>query len=105
MALSIRPPKAKGALDSVLIQRQTPGQSSDDIINLLPGVSSQNNNPFGSAGGTLSIRGFDFRRRRRARSDQIVARRAAHQGRHSLDRLAPDALPTEQAHLSPRERR
>src|SRR3546814_12779061 len=26
---------------------------------MLPGVSFQNNDPFGSAGGTLTIRGFD----------------------------------------------
>ncbi len=51
--------KAKAVLSQDVIQRQTPGQSVNDIINLLPGVSFQNNDPFGSAGGTMTIRGFD----------------------------------------------
>ena len=51
--------KARGVLNQEVIERQIPGQSVNDIINLLPGVSFQNNDPFGSAGGTMYIRGFD----------------------------------------------
>jgi iron complex outermembrane recepter protein len=51
--------KAKAVLTQEFIERQVPGQSVNDIINQLPGVSFQNNDPFGSAGGKLSIRGFD----------------------------------------------
>ncbi len=51
--------KAKAVLTQEFIQTQNPGQTVDDIINMLPGVSFQNNDPFGSAGGTLTIRGFD----------------------------------------------
>lgn len=51
--------KAKQVLTQEIIQTQVPGQSVNDIINLMPGVSFQNNDPFGSAGGTLTIRGFD----------------------------------------------
>lgn len=51
--------KAKQVLDQSLISRQAPGQTVNDIINLVPGVSFQNNDPFGSAGGKLNIRGFD----------------------------------------------
>ena len=51
--------KAKGVLTQDVIDHQTPGQSVNDLINLLPGVSFQNNDPFGSAGGTMTIRGFD----------------------------------------------
>jgi len=51
--------KAKGVLTQEIIERQVPGQSVNDLINLLPGVSFQNNDPFGSAGGTMTIRGFD----------------------------------------------
>ncbi|UZK65808.1 TonB-dependent receptor [Sphingomonas sp. M1-B02] len=50
--------KAKGVLTSEFIQRQAPGQSINDVINQLPGVSFQNNDPFGSSGGTMTIRGF-----------------------------------------------
>ncbi|MBS0481957.1 MAG: TonB-dependent receptor [Proteobacteria bacterium] len=51
--------KAKQVLDQAIIGRQTPGQTINDTINLVPGVSFQNNDPFGSAGGKLFIRGFD----------------------------------------------
>lgn len=51
--------KAKAVLTQEFIERQVPGQSVNDIINQLPGVSFQNNDGFGSAGGKLSIRGFD----------------------------------------------
>jgi iron complex outermembrane receptor protein len=52
-------PKAKQVLDQTIIAHQAPGQSINDIINLVPGVSFQNNDPFGSSGGVLYIRGFD----------------------------------------------
>jgi iron complex outermembrane receptor protein len=51
--------KAKQVLTAEMIQRQAPGQTVNDIINLVPGVSFQNNDPFGSAGGKMTIRGFD----------------------------------------------
>lgn len=54
--------KAKAVLTNEFINRQAPGQSINDVINQLPGVSFQNNDPFGSAGGTLTIRGFDSSR-------------------------------------------
>jgi len=51
--------KARQVLTEEFIRHQTPGQTINDIINMVPGVSFQNNDPFGSAGGTLNIRGFD----------------------------------------------
>ncbi|MES2045044.1 MAG: TonB-dependent receptor [Pseudomonadota bacterium] len=54
--------KARGVLSQEFIAKQTPGNSILDTINMLPGVSFQNNDPFGSAGGTLTIRGFDSSR-------------------------------------------
>ena len=51
--------KAKVVLTQEFIERQSPGQTVNDLINQLPGVSFQNNDPFGSAGGKMSIRGFD----------------------------------------------
>jgi iron complex outermembrane receptor protein len=50
--------KAKAALTSEVIGRQNPGQTILDTINLIPGVSFQNNDAYGSSGGTLNIRGF-----------------------------------------------
>ena len=52
-------PKTREVLTSQFIQHQTPGQTINDIINLLPGVSFQNNDGYGGAGGFLTIRGFD----------------------------------------------
>lgn len=54
--------KSRGVLTSEFIQRQAPGQSVNDLINQLPGVSYANNDPFGSSGGSLNIRGFDASR-------------------------------------------
>jgi iron complex outermembrane receptor protein len=54
--------KARGVLSQEFIAKQTPGNTILDTINMLPGVSFQNNDPFGSAGGTLTIRGFDSSR-------------------------------------------
>ncbi len=50
--------KAKAVLTQEIIENQNPGQSILDTINLIPGVSFQNNDAYGSSGGTLNIRGF-----------------------------------------------
>jgi iron complex outermembrane receptor protein len=55
-------PKAKVVLTQQAISRQSPGQTILDTINQVPGVSFQNNDAYGSAGGTLTIRGFDSSR-------------------------------------------
>lgn len=49
--------KAKGVIAQELIGRQGTNTILN-TINLIPGVSFQNNDPYGSAGGTLNIRGF-----------------------------------------------
>ena len=54
--------KAKAVLTQEIISRSSPGQSILDTINLVPGVSFQNNDAYGSSGGTLNIRGFDASR-------------------------------------------
>ncbi|MBV2146997.1 TonB-dependent receptor [Sphingobium sp. AS12] len=51
-------PKAKVVLGQEIIQAQRPGQSVNEIINLVPGVSFTNNDPWGSSGGNFTIRGF-----------------------------------------------
>ena len=50
--------KAKAVLTQENIQHQNPGQTILDTINQIPGVSFQNNDAYGSSGGTLNIRGF-----------------------------------------------
>ncbi len=54
--------KPKAVLTQEIIARQNPGQTILDTINLVPGVSFQNNDAYGSSGGTLNIRGFDSSR-------------------------------------------
>jgi iron complex outermembrane receptor protein len=54
--------KAKQVLGEEIIRRQRPGQTVNDIVNLVPGVSFQNNDPWGSSGGGFTIRGFGHRR-------------------------------------------
>ncbi|HWU91857.1 MAG TPA: TonB-dependent receptor [Sphingomicrobium sp.] len=60
----VAPPgvKTRGVLTQEFIAKQRPGQSIDETINMLPGVAFQNNDPYGSSGGTLTIRGFDASR-------------------------------------------
>ena len=55
-------PKAKAVLTSEALERAAPGQTVLDTINQIPGVSFQNNDAYGSAGGTLNVRGFDSSR-------------------------------------------
>jgi len=50
--------KSKAVLTAENIERQNPGQTILDTINQIPGVSFQNNDAYGSSGGTLNIRGF-----------------------------------------------
>ncbi|MBJ7444322.1 MAG: TonB-dependent receptor [Sphingobium sp.] len=50
--------KAKGVITQELIAKQGSGNTILNAINLIPGVSFQNNDPYGSAGGQLNIRGF-----------------------------------------------
>ncbi|MDB5701720.1 MAG: TonB-dependent receptor [Sphingomonadales bacterium] len=52
-------PKAKVLITSELIQHQRIGQSINEVLNLVPGVSFTNNDPWGSSGGSFSIRGFN----------------------------------------------
>ncbi|TAJ72870.1 MAG: TonB-dependent receptor [Phenylobacterium sp.] len=57
-----REPKSRASITEEFISRQAPGQSVLDTINLLPGVNFTNNDAFGSAGGDITIRGFDGQR-------------------------------------------
>ena len=54
--------KARQVLTQKFIENQRAGQTIDDTINQMPGVSFQNNDPYGSSGGTLTIHGFDASR-------------------------------------------
>ncbi len=54
--------KARGVLTQEFIARQSPGQSILNAINVLPGVNFVNNDPYGSSGGNVRIRGFDGNR-------------------------------------------
>jgi len=55
-------PKSRATITEEFITRQAPGQTILDSINLLPGVNFNNNDAFGSAGGDVTIRGFDSQR-------------------------------------------
>jgi len=55
-------PKAKAVLTQEFISRSAPGQTILDTINVIPGVSFQNQDAYGNSGGTLTVRGFDSTR-------------------------------------------
>jgi len=50
--------KAKQVLTAEAIQRNNPGQTILDSINVVPGVTFTNNDAYGGSGGQLTIRGF-----------------------------------------------
>jgi len=55
-------PKSRASITEAFIGTQAAGQTILNSINLLPGVNFTNNDAFGSAGGDLTIRGFDAAR-------------------------------------------
>jgi iron complex outermembrane recepter protein len=54
--------KAKGLITQELIQKQSPGQTILNVVNLIPSVNFTNSDPYGSSGGNIRIRGFDGNR-------------------------------------------
>ncbi len=52
-------PKSRATITQEFIGQQNAGQSILNTINLVPGVNFTNNDPYGSSGGNLRIRGFD----------------------------------------------
>lgn len=52
-------PRAVVTVDDEYIERQIPGQTILESLNLVPGVTFSNNDAYGSSGGALNIRGFD----------------------------------------------
>ena len=55
-------PKARTVLTNEYLSTQNPGQSVLQSINIVPSVNFTNNDPFGSSGGNIRIRGFDGNR-------------------------------------------
>ena len=54
--------KTRSSVNQDYLQTQNPGQTIAQMINLLPGVSFTNNDPYGSSGGNIRLRGFDGNR-------------------------------------------
>lgn len=52
-------PKSRATITDEFIGQQSAGQTILNTINLTPGVNFTNNDPYGSSGGNLRIRGFD----------------------------------------------
>ena len=51
--------KTKTAIDQVYIGAQTAGQTIAETLNLAPGYNFTNNDPYGSSGGNVRLRGLD----------------------------------------------
>ncbi|MCF8505471.1 MAG: TonB-dependent receptor [Caulobacter sp.] len=52
-------PKAKATIDQEFIATQPTGQTILQSLNLTPGLNFTNNDPYGSSGGNIRLRGFD----------------------------------------------
>jgi iron complex outermembrane recepter protein len=51
--------KARSTITNDYITSQGPGQTVFQALNMVPGVSFTNNDPYGASGGNVRIRGFD----------------------------------------------
>jgi iron complex outermembrane receptor protein len=60
--VAVEEPKSRATITAEFISKQQPGASVLETINGLPGVNFTNNDAYGSAGGDLTIRGFDSQR-------------------------------------------
>ncbi len=60
--VAVEAPKSRVSITQQFIATQAPSQTVLDTINLLPGVNFTNNDAFGSAGGDITLRGFDSAR-------------------------------------------
>ena len=60
--VAVEEPKARSTISQEFISTQTPGATVLDTINLLPGVNFTGYDAFGSAGGDITLRGFDSQR-------------------------------------------
>lgn len=55
-------PKTRSTVTGAYLDKQGAGQTVFQSINLLPGVSFTNSDPYGSSGGNIRLRGFDGNR-------------------------------------------
>ncbi len=83
--------KARNVLTQDFISRQQPGQSVDDIINFIPGVSFQSNGPYGDAGGTLTIHGFNANRISQT-FDGVPMNNSGNYALYSQEQLDPELI-------------
>lgn len=60
--VAMEAPKSRSAVTQEFLSTQAPGGTVLDQINLLPGVNFTGNDAFGSAGGDITLRGFDSQR-------------------------------------------
>lgn len=52
-------PKSRSTITQEYIGRQAAGQTIVQTLNIVPGLSFTNNDPYGSSGGNIRLRGFD----------------------------------------------
>lgn len=54
--------KTRSTIDQELIERQNPGQTILQSLNMVPGLNFTNSDPYGNSGGNIRLRGFDGNR-------------------------------------------
>ena len=55
-------PKARSTVTEEFIETQPAGQTIFETLNIVPGLNFVNNDPYGSSGGNIRLRGFDGNR-------------------------------------------
>ncbi|MEG1029329.1 MAG: TonB-dependent receptor plug domain-containing protein, partial [Brevundimonas sp.] len=51
--------KSRSTVTSEFIETQAAGQTINEVLNLVPGMSFTNNDAYGSSGGNIRLHGFD----------------------------------------------
>jgi len=54
--------KTRSTIDQATIERQNPGQTILQSLNIVPGINFTNADPYGNSGGNIRLRGFDGNR-------------------------------------------
>ena len=62
VALAQEIDKTRSTIDQATIERQNPGQTVLQSLNIVPGLNFTNADPYGNSGGNIRLRGFDGNR-------------------------------------------
>ena len=90
--------KSRSSITQEFIETQAAGQTINEVLNLVPGMSFTNNDAYGSSGGNIRLRGFDGNRVSLT-FDGIPLNDTGNYASYTNQQLDPDFDPTHQQKL------